>query len=179
MSYGPELEEFMMGVHGQVDAVALAEKADAEVERVAQRLAHGAPDPAIYGGAAGSGLSYLVYDETGPVPAFDPPPPPETETTLAPDPDPKRQEFLRETLSKIRANLTKFDWRVFVAIVNGVGGMHDLFAVLAYDRSKAGLGGKLLGSLNRLHRKGLIVRENHKAPWQVTNPALRGLRVQA
>lgn len=37
----------------------------------------------------------------------------------------------------------------------------------------------LLGSLNRLHRKGLIVREDRKAPWQATNPALRGLRVQA
>lgn len=179
MSYGPELEEFMMGVHGQVDVVALAEKVDAEVERVAQLLAHGAPDPAIYGGAAGSGLSYALHVAGVAVEPFEAAPPEPEPASVVAEPDPKRQEFLRQTLGRIRANLTKFDWRVFVAIVNGVGGMHDLFAVLAYDRSKAGLGGKLLGSLNRLHRKGLIVREDRKAPWQATNPALRGLRVQA
>ena len=182
MGYGPELDEFMARVHGQ------APKAD----------------PVIVGDGGGAlprllveGTTVVLFEDANdnrgtPVDLGDcevlvdgmavkpfEAAPTETEPEPPTGPDLKRQEFLRETLGRIRANLTKFDWRVFVAIVNGVGGMHDLFAVLAYDRSKAGLGGKLLGSLNRLHRKGLIVREDRKAPWQATNPALRGLRVQA
>lgn len=180
MSYGPELEEFMAKAHGQAtkaEPVIVGDGGGALprllVEGTSVVLFEDASDNR--GTRVDLGDCEVLVDGMAVKPFEAAPAEPEPPT----GPDLKRREFLRQTLGRIRANLTKFDWRVFVAIVNGVGGMHDLFAVLSYDRSKAGLGGKLLGSLNRLHRKGLIVRENHKAPWQATNPALRGLRVQA
>lgn len=83
-----------------------------------------------------------------------------------------RPHDARLLLAHIRSTLTKFDWLIYAAILDGCGTPAELLKALSYDRSRAGLGGKLRASLVRLQRRNLITYEG-KPGWVVTNPTLR------